>query len=83
MNRTGKHLAYIGMLAILFGCAESDSDKAERYDVGYSDGFAEGFNTECKIRATLIEGDWGNESYSAGYSAGRRAGVKACWDRNK
>jgi len=43
------------MITMLSGCIE-DSD--ERFDVGYDDGYAVGYNTECKIRATLIEGDF-------------------------
>jgi len=50
----------------------------ERYDVGYDDGYASGYNTACEIRTTLIEGDWGNEHYSRGYSEGQTAGINAC-----
>ena len=51
------------MIVALSGCIE-DSD--ERFDVGYDDGYALGYNTECKIRATLIEGDFGSKHYSRG-----------------
>jgi hypothetical protein len=50
--------------------------------VGYSDGYATGYNTTCKIRATLIEGDWDNESYSKGYRQGYQAGSLACKNKN-
>lgn len=59
----------------LAGCFE---DSEERYDVGYSDGYAEGYNTTCEIRATLVEGDWSSEAYSRGYNAGRLAGAEQC-----
>lgn len=50
----------------------------ERYDTGYSDGYAEGHNTACKIRATLVEGDWENPGYSRGYRDGQFASAAAC-----
>ena len=43
----------------LLSCADPD----ERLDVGYSDGYAVGFNTTCIIRATLVEGDWKNKDW--------------------
>jgi len=54
----------------------------DKYDVGYDDGYASGYNTTCKIRATMIEGDWDNKSYSNGYNAGYRDGSIACNQRN-
>ena len=57
------------------------ADPDERFDVGYSDGYAVGYNTECKIRATLIEGDFDNADYSRGYYLGLSDGATAC--RNK
>ena len=54
----------------------------ERYDVGYSDGYAAGYNAECKIRATMVEGDWDNENYSSGYSDGKQEGINACRNKN-
>ncbi|WP_461521270.1 hypothetical protein [Porticoccus sp.] len=62
------------VLAVIFitGCAD------DKYDVGYDDGYAAGYNTTCKIRATMIEGDWGNKSYSRGYAEGQAAGALAC-----
>ena len=67
-------------LAILFAvtllsCGES-SESA--YDRGYDDGYAVGYNTTCKIRATMIAGDWDNPNYSRGYADGNTAGSIAC-----
>ena len=42
-------------------------DAEERFNVGYDDGYAVGYNLTCKIRTTLIEGDWENPDYSRGY----------------
>ena len=66
------------IITTLSGCIE-DSD--ERFDVGYDDGYAVGYNTECKIRTTLIEGDFDSEHYSSGYNSGIYDGATAC--RNK
>ena len=62
------------LILSLFGC----SDPEERYDVGYDDGYAVGYNTTCKIRTTLIEGDFENENYSLGYNEGQIQGSRAC-----
>ncbi|WP_165724976.1 hypothetical protein [Pseudoalteromonas sp. SA25] len=59
----------------LQGCGPSSD---ERFDTGYSDGYAEGYNTTCKIRATMVEGDWDDENYSRGYRSGNTAGAQAC-----
>lgn len=64
---------------VLSGCWE---DEVERFDVGYDDGYAVGYNTTCKIRATLIEGDWGSEAYSRGYNAGYLDGSAECLAKN-
>ena len=50
----------------------------DKYDAGYDDGWAAGYNTTCKIRATMIEGDWDSESYSRGYSDGYADGSYEC-----
>ena len=50
----------------------------DKYDAGYDDGWAAGYNTTCKIRATMIEGDWDSESYSKGYSDGYADGSYEC-----
>lgn len=60
--------------AWLSGC----SDPKERYDAGYSDGYAVGYNTACEIRATLVEGAFGNADYARGYSNGQTNGIVAC-----
>ena len=41
-------------------------------------GYAVGYNTACEIRATFIEDDYGNESYSRGYADGQPNGIMAC-----
>ena len=68
---------WIGVVVLLAGCGDSEG----RYDTGYSDGYAAGYNTTCKIRATMIEGDWGNESYSRGYNQGYAAGTADCLNK--
>ena len=50
----------------------------EKYNIGYKDGNAEGYNTECKIRATLVRGWWDDKAYSRGYEAGRITGIEEC-----
>ena len=56
------------------GCSSSDED----YDYGYHDGYAAGYNTTCKIRATMIKADWDNKDYSNGYRDGYSSGALAC-----
>lgn len=68
---------FLLLIITLSGCGQED-----KRDVGYSDGYATGHNTTCKIRATLIEGDWDNESYSKGYRQGYQAGSLACKNKN-
>ena len=53
------------LVLALSGCWE---DEDERFDVGYDDGYAVGYNTTCKIRATLIEGDWQSDDLIETYS---------------
>lgn len=65
-------LYFVG-LVLLTACSQEN-----KYDTGYKDGYAAGYNTTCKIRATIIEGDWDNESYSSGYHKGYDAGSFAC-----
>ena len=60
----------------VFAAACSDPD--ERYDVGYDDGYTVGYNTTCRIRATMIEGDFDNAHYSTGYREGLTAGAQYC-----
>ena len=62
-----------------FGFKEDNSE--ERFDTGYNDGYAAGYNTTCNIRSTLIEGDWENEDYTEGYEYGYSDGSRACLNR--
>ena len=72
-----KKLITILIILFLTSCDSAD----ERYDAGYGDGYAAGYNTTCKIRATMIEGDWDNKNYSNGYNDGYTDGSYDC--RNK
>ena len=68
-------------LSLLSACGE---DAESRYQAGYGDGYAVGYNTACEIRATLIDGDWNNKHYSKGYLDGNEHGIAACnADRRK
>ena len=61
------------------GCGESAKERAEaRYDAGWNDGYAAGYNTICEIRATLIEGDWDDSNYSSGPRDGYAEGARDC-----
>jgi flagellar biosynthesis/type III secretory pathway protein FliH len=62
------------------GCGPSSDD---RYQSGFSDGYAEGYNTTLQIRATLVEGDWKDKNYSKGYQDGRADGVRAALEARK
>ena len=64
MNRGFIFITTAICISSMSGC---DAFK-DKYDAGYDDGWAAGYNTTCKIRATMIEGDWDSESYSRGYS---------------
>jgi hypothetical protein len=70
-------LAVLLIAVVTNGC-DSSSNSEARYEIGHSDGYASGYNTTCKIRATLIEGDWSNESYASGYREGYSEGENAC-----
>lgn len=61
------------ILLSIVACKEED-----KFDAGYDDGFATGYNTACEIRATMIEGDWDSPTYSRGYTQGNAAGVIEC-----
>jgi hypothetical protein len=63
---------------LLVGFLTACDDPDERYDAGYGDGYAVGFNTACEIRATLIGGDFGNEDYALGYADGVTEGIIDC-----
>ena len=60
------------MMLILIGCGPTADD---RYDAGYADGYAVGYNTTLQIRATLIEGAWDDKNYSRGYAEGVTQGI--------
>jgi hypothetical protein len=83
MPRLPKHpakLLFPAGVIVLAGCFPNAD---ERYDSGYSDGYAVGFNTTCEIRATLIEGDWDNADYSRGYADGTADGSTECLRQKK
>ena len=61
-------------LIFLSGCAE----KRDWADVGYSDGYASGYNTTCEIRTTLIEGKFEKKEYKSAYDRGYLDGSNAC-----
>ena len=67
-------------LAVYFFVLRDDPE--DRYDSGYSDGYATGWNTTCQIRATMIEEDWDSESYSEGYRDGYAQGSIDCQKEN-
>ena len=75
LHRLGLFLTLLTLTA----CDNSD----ERYDAGYSDGYAVGYNTACEIRATMVEGAFSNSSYAQGYADGQTAGVVACNEDRK
>jgi hypothetical protein len=58
---------------LLIGC-----DSTNWADVGYDDGYAVGYNTTCKIRATLVEGNWDNSQYMTAYNQGHADGSADC-----
>ena len=71
-------LALLASLSLV-GCEEEGAN----YDSGYSDGYATGFNTTCKIRMTLIYGHFDNEEYSEGYRDGYASGADACRNQGR
>jgi hypothetical protein len=64
---------------LLLACGPSSEERA---DVGYDDGYAVGYNTECEIRATMIDGDFKHSSYSYAYQRGYADGAAACLSEN-
>lgn len=75
-----KHIVLGVFISILLLSCGSNADS--RYDSGYSDGYAVGYNTTCKIRSTLIEGDWDDKNYSLGYQEGYEDGSLACKNKD-
>jgi hypothetical protein len=72
-----KYLPIIVFPLLLSACSNED-----KFDVGYDDGYAAGYNTTCEIRATMVEGDWDNQSYSRGYKKGYETGSQDCKNKN-
>ena len=68
-----KTILVMSVTLVLAACGAED-----KFDTGYSDGYASGYNTTCEIRSTLIEGDFGNPSYKQGYDAGYKKGTQDC-----
>ena len=64
----------ITLVALLAAC----DDAEPRYQFGYGDRYAVGYNTACEFGATFIEGDFGNESYARGYADGVTNGIIDC-----
>lgn len=62
------------LLVFLFvsGCSE---EEGTTYDAGYDDGYAASYNTFCKIRMTVIWGNFDYPEYARGYAEGEVAGV--------
>ena len=60
------------LMLVLAGCTE---EEGTTYDAGYSDGYATGYNTFCKIRATMIWGKFDYPEYARGYAEGEVAGI--------
>lgn len=68
-----------GFIALFSLAACSNPD--ERYDTGYRDGYAVGYNGVCHLAAPVIEGDFVNSNYQTGYQAGYDAGIRACHEQ--
>ena len=62
-------------LLVLLSCGDSADS---RFDSGYSDGYASGYKTACKIRPTMIEGDWDDKNYYHGLNTSKIDGSAAC-----
>ena len=75
-----KLLIYFLLLqTLLFGCSHDE----KTVESGYDDGFAEGYNTQCRIRGVIIGGHWDSAEYSKGYDMGSSDGVRACFNDKK
>ena len=72
-------LIIIGLIIFGFSkCSDSSFELKDKYDSGYGDGYAVGYNSTCNIRTTLIDGDWSSESYTRGYNDGKYDGSVDC-----
>lgn len=69
-----KVLALIAVVLVI-AWYNSEPDKSL---VGYDDGWASGYNSECNIRETFIHADWGNSTYKSGFEKGQSDGMVAC-----
>ena len=75
MTPINKRLLILFLMSLLLISCGNDE---KTYDSGYNDGFAEGYNTQCQIRATIVYGHWDSAEYSKRYNAGRNDGAQAC-----
>ena len=71
-----KYYFFVLLVPVMLTSCGDSADS--RFDARYSDGYASGYNTECKIRSTMIEGDWDDKNYTSGYNAGRGDGAADC-----
>jgi hypothetical protein len=60
------------------GLAAGHLPEKDRMATGYNDGFAVGYAAACRSEQIVIDGQWGNASYSEGYAAGVADGALAC-----
>jgi len=68
-------IALFTVLVSVSGCKE---EEGTTYDSGYGDGYAVGYNTECKIRATMISGKFDYPEYANGFADGEADGIADC-----
>lgn len=66
-----KKILVLPFIIFLFACESKDS----AFDRGYSDGYVVGYESICNPRSVLIDGDFDNANYRAGYNAGERSGI--------
>lgn len=63
-------------LAMLFSAlAACSEEEGTTYDAGYDDGHASGYNSFCKLRTTLIWGNFDYPEYARGFADGEAAGI--------
>jgi hypothetical protein len=71
------------VLIVVLSACDSSSEGLGGYseadcDYGYDDGYAVGYNSTCKIRTTMVKGDWDNKEYSRCYNLGQADGSRQC-----
>jgi hypothetical protein len=71
-------LIFFLLQALLFGCSHDE----KTVESGYDDGFAEGYNTQCRKKATIIQEHWDSAEYKKGYDMGSKDGIQACLNKN-